>query len=593
MLEELKRRHVFRVALAYVVVSWLVMQVADVILNNIEAPDWVFKVILLMLGIGFVLTLVLSWAFEVRPENHKLKGEVDRNRPITPPKGRKLNRIITAAIVVAVGYFAFDALTAKTSPGNDEIESVSLSIAVLPFVNISPDPDQEYFSDGVSEEILNVLAKIPELQVAARSSAFQFKGQNRNIVEIGQLLNVGNVLEGSVRKVGNRVRITAQLIEIQDGFHIWSDTFDRELTDIFAIQDEIAEAIATAMRTTLNLQAPPSGNLTGTTSLEAYEFFLQGIQKWHLREAATLREAERLFLASAEVDPGFAKAHAGLALTYSIMASYLQEPEGPYRLRTRRAAERALEIDPRNVEALTALIGSTEDLQESIRLFDQTISINPSFATAYQWHGSNLVRANRLEDAIRMYRRAFELDPRGRIIGNNLAGTLLANGQTDEALAVLGSMESFAPDYNENLEMEFVIRLIRGELEQAKAVGKKLALALNKRISGIELYLSLLGPRAGRIEAADSLLSWPRGTRLDPDSPVLIYEHNLTLLLAHAGAYEQAIDVLPYVIQSTASMLGWIRSDVGIGQFNGRTDVRDLYEQAGLVPVTSADSGGR
>ncbi len=597
---ELQRRNVFRVAVATAVAGWLTIEIASVVLPTFGAPDWVLKALIALLLIVFPIALVFAWVYEITPEGVKRERNVDRGRSITSRTGKRLNLITIALVVFGVGFVMFERFAGTGDPDLAEpaVESPApsgivsdRSIAVLPFVNMSADAGNEYFSDGVSEEILNVLAKIPGLQVAARTSAFQFKGQNRDIIEIGHLLNVANVLEGSVRKVGNRVRVTAQLIKVEDGFHLWSDTFDRELTDIFAIQDEIAGAIAAAMRTTLNLETPSAGNLTGTTSLEAYELYLRGIQQWHLREATTLREAERLFLASTEIDPGFAKAHAGLALTYSVIASYVQEAEGPYFIKTRRAAERALEIDPESVEAMAALLGVSGDLEESTRLFEQAIAINPSFASAYQWYGAKLVNANELGEALRMYRRAVELDPRSRIIGNNLATTLLASGLTDEALDVLAGMEAFAPDYNENLEVEFMIRLVRGELDQARAVGERLSAVLGKRDSGLDVYISLFGPTAGRAEAADSVLSWPRASRPDPDSPVLMYEFNLIQLLAHAGTDDQAVEVMRYVVPNEGSLMGSIRANVALGEFNCRADVRALYEQAGLKNQESCGPG--
>ncbi|MCH7564976.1 MAG: hypothetical protein IH968_14260 [Gemmatimonadetes bacterium] len=599
---ELKRRNVFRVAAAAAVVAWLVTEVASVVLPTFGAPDWVLKALITLLMIGFPIALIFAWVYEITPEGVKLERDVDRSRSITSHTGtgRRLDVITIALVVLGVGFVMLERFVWTGDPqlaveSALESEAVSdRSIAVLAFVNMSDDPGNEYFSDGVSEEILNALAKIPELKVAARTSTFQFKGQNQDIAEIGKLLKVSNVLEGSVRKVGNRVRVTAQLIKVEDGFHLWSATFDRELTDIWAIQDEIAAAIAAAMRTTLNLGNASVGNLTGTTSLEAYELYLKGIQQWHLREAASLRESERLFLASVQIDPEFAKAHAGLAMTYAVMPSYLFEAEGPYLLKTRRAAERALEIDPESVEAMAALmwLSGTNDLEESTRLFERAIAINPSFATVYQWFASIVMSSNDLDEGLRLYRRAFELDPRSRIIGNNLAGGLLSAGMFDEALIILADMESFAPDYNENLEIEFMIRLIREEFDQARAVGERLARVLNKRASRLDVYIALFGPEAGRAAAADVLLSWQRDSRPDPDSPVLIYDFDLVPLLAHAGADEQAVEMMRYVIPKAVSALSWLRADVVLREFNCREDVRALLERAGMRAVKNQEPCG-
>jgi TolB-like protein len=252
LFEELKRRNVFKVGTAYVVLAWLLAQITDVFLEPFGAPDWVIKTILLVLVAGFPLALFFAWAFEMTPEGIKKEKDVDRNESITHETGQKLNLAIIFILVLALGYFAFDkfvldverdaelvratediAAAAEAKPGQK-------SIAVLPFVNMSEDTSNEYFSDGISEEILNSLARVKELKVAGRTSSFAFKGQNQDLRKIGDALGVEHILEGSVRKAGAKVRITAQLIQVDDGFHLWSDTYDRELNDVFAIQDEIA-----------------------------------------------------------------------------------------------------------------------------------------------------------------------------------------------------------------------------------------------------------------------------------------------------------------------------------------------------------------
>ncbi len=272
LFEELKRRNVFRVGIAYGVVAWLVLQVADIVLETLAAPDWTMKALLALLLIGFPVALLFAWAFEVTPEGIKRESEVDRSHSITHQTGRKLDRTIIAVLVIAVGYFAVDKFflrpEAATVSGPDVAVSEAnpavpaesephvtaagaapeKSIAVLPFVNLSSDPEQEFFSDGISEELLNVLAQYPDLRVAARTSSFQFKGQNKDVGEIAKLLKVKHILEGSVRKAGNQLRITAQLIEAENGYHLWSQTYDRTLEDVFAIQDVFSAVFGEALR---------------------------------------------------------------------------------------------------------------------------------------------------------------------------------------------------------------------------------------------------------------------------------------------------------------------------------------------------------
>ena len=223
LFSEMKRRNVIRVAIAYAIVAWLIAQVAELALDSFAAPDWVIKTILLLLIIGFPLALLFAWAFELTPDGLRREKDVDRSDSITRRTGRKLDYVIIAVLVLVLGYFAVERFAPGSSEDADMAQTkIDKSIAVLPFVNMSSDPEQEYFSDGIAEELLNLLSKIPDLQVSARTSSFQFKGENQDIIEIGRHLNAGLVLEGSVRKSGLNVRITAQLIDASNGFHLWS-----------------------------------------------------------------------------------------------------------------------------------------------------------------------------------------------------------------------------------------------------------------------------------------------------------------------------------------------------------------------------------
>jgi TolB-like protein len=265
LFNELKRRNVFKVAAAYVIVGWLVMQVGDTLGPALLLPGWINSALAFFLILGFPLAMFFAWAFEMTPEGIKKEKDVVRGDSITRVTSQKLNGMIIGLLVIALGYFAFDKFV--LDPGRDAAEIDAAvqtaqeaasagqaptvndnSIAVLPFVNMSDDAANEYFSDGISEEILNALAKVKGLKVAGRTSSFSFKGKDQDLRQIGETLGVQHILEGSVRKAGNQVRITAQLIKASDGFHLWSETFDRELTDIFAIQDEIAQTILEQMK---------------------------------------------------------------------------------------------------------------------------------------------------------------------------------------------------------------------------------------------------------------------------------------------------------------------------------------------------------
>jgi len=317
---ELKRRNVFRVAAAYAVVGWLVAQISDVTLDTFESPAWVAKTILLLLAIGFPVAIVFAWAFELTPEGMKREKDIDRSASITRETGRKLDRVIIAVLTIAVGFLLVDKFvlperpqpSAATSPGS----IVEKSVAVLPFIAMSDGPDDAYFADGLTEEILNSLAQVPELLVTARTSAFTFKGQDMPLPEIALKLGVAHVVEGSVRRAGDRLRVTAQLIRASDGFHLWSQTYERSTADSFGVQDEIAGKVATALGVVLDEQQVKSMRSVGLRNPEAFVLYQQalellgkahdqGVSDWRVM----FRNANAILEQVLALEPNFSRAH--------------------------------------------------------------------------------------------------------------------------------------------------------------------------------------------------------------------------------------------------------------------------------------------
>jgi TolB-like protein len=336
---ELKRRNVFRVGTAYLVSAWLLLQVADIVLENIGAPGWVMQVFMLLLAIGLPVALILAWAFELTPEGVKRESEVDRSESITPQTGQKLNRIIIAMLVLAVGLLLAERLTpssrqaANVASGQAELERLETdavtameaklpapvsvddrTVAVLPFLNLSSDPEQEYFADGLTEEILNSLAQLPELKVTARTSAFHFKGKDQPVEKIAATLGVAHIVEGSVRTSGGRVRITAQLIRAADGFHLWSDTYDDDLEDTFALQTDIAANIALALQVVMDEDKRRQMEIAGVRDPEAFVAFqkaqeLDAIAHGSANMIPELRASSLLYERAIELAPRMAVAY--------------------------------------------------------------------------------------------------------------------------------------------------------------------------------------------------------------------------------------------------------------------------------------------
>jgi len=465
------------------------------------------------------------------------------------------------------------------------------SVAVLPFVNMSADPQNEYFSDGVAEEILNVLTRVPELKVTARTSSFSFKGSDATIAQIAKALGVNHVLEGSVRKAGDRVRVTAQLIEAGKDFHLWSETYDRRLDDIFAIQDEIAQSIAAALKVHL-LPVAEQPNQTGTTNLEAYQLYLRGVNLWHLRTGESLEEALVLFRKATELAPDFARAHAYLALTWGVLADYSDRPLAQIRPATRAAAEAALALDPGSVEAATALITpllaeSPATLQALIERGRALIAREPGFATTHQWHGTNLLNAGFVEEAAATYRTGLELDPRSRIIHQNLAILLVTQGRFDESASLLEDLESMAPDYWDGALTQFLLYLVSSDRERAEAAGSRLVGILGRTRNAVPLYLDLLFVPERKEAAASEILAFPRGDWWNPDNPALIETYLLPFVFAVSEMHEKALETLREIQERDPDYypLALIRTSTLTGEFSCRPDVQAFFAASDLPPL--------
>ncbi|MDX1460750.1 MAG: hypothetical protein R3348_06800, partial [Xanthomonadales bacterium] len=358
-IEELKRRNVFKVGVAYVVAAWLLLQLTEVLTELLEIGPEVGKIVIVLLIIGFFPAVIFAWAFELTPEGIKRESEVDRSQSIAPQTGRKLNAAIIALLALVAAYFFWESRfkqvpgvqleQAATSPvvaeAPEEVftRETTKSIVVLPFLNMSNDPDQEFFSDGLSEEILNALVKVPDLRVISRTSAFAFKGKDVSIPDIAAQLDVSHVLEGSVRKAGNDVRITAQLIEVDTDSHLWSEAYNRSLENIFEIQEEISRAIADELQVTLGTTSDAT---RPTDNIEVYQAFLRGRHLYQARGSENVDRAIEILKEVVSTEPEYAEAWATLAAA-SIVRLVQAEENAPELLQQGRdAANRAIEIDP-------------------------------------------------------------------------------------------------------------------------------------------------------------------------------------------------------------------------------------------------------
>ena len=465
---ELKRRNVIKVAIAYAIVAWLLIEITATVFPILKLPDWSVTLVTALVLIGFPLALILAWAFEITPEGIKREKDVDRSQSITHITGRNIDYIIIAALVLALGFFAFDKFVLDPSRDADLVqatteaiaeqaaeagnaETVEKSIAVLAFTDLSPQGDQEYFSDGISEELLNVLAKIPGLRVAARTSSFQFKGENRDAIDIGEQLNVALVLEGSVRKAGLQIRITAQLIDASNGFHLWSETYDRKLENIFAVQDEISAAIVGALKEHLGLQVKATPRVIATANTEAHEAYLRGRHLVVQRTRATIEGAVREFEKAIALDPDYALGHAELAIAILLLNrnQYGDLTVTEAIARAAPHAELAMALDPTLAEAHAAtgyVLWDQEKLEEAVTHFEQAIQINPNYSIVYNWMG--LILGNNLgryAESFAAFEMTLRLDPLSIPTAGNYVMSLIDRNRLEEADRKLEKLASIAP----------------------------------------------------------------------------------------------------------------------------------------------------
>jgi TolB-like protein/Flp pilus assembly protein TadD len=452
LFNELKRRNVFKVAAAYVIVSWLILQVVSSITPMLDLPEVFGKMVLVLLLIGLPIALLFAWAFELTPEGIKKESEVDRDKSITSQTSSKINMIIIGALVLIIGGFAYDKFfgsttTASTVNSMPIAEVVKIdSIAVLAFEDFSAGGDQVHLGEGLADAVLHMLAQVGDLRVSARTSSFSFRGQNISVANIGKELDVAAILEGSVQRSGDTLRIIAQLIRVTDQTHIWSKTFDRPTGDIFAVQDEIASAVVAALRPA----KAPSQTISAQTNLEAYEHFLRGNDLWQLRSKEGIEQAIVEFQSAIAADPKYAPAHSGLAMAYLHSTYYGNRTTNEVQLLVEQSIERALAIDADNALAYAArgqLLGDLNQWDKAEAALRHAIKLNPSDANVLVWLGNALSQDTfRQEEVIQLGKQAYLLDPRNQYVLGSYAGNLATFGDYSGALAVYRKGIILAPE---------------------------------------------------------------------------------------------------------------------------------------------------
>ena len=529
-LAELKRRRVFRVAIVYAGVTFVIIQIIDGAFPAMHIPDWVGSLVVTLLLLGFPAAVGLAWAFDITE-----KGVVR-----TPAKEGSPTPLIAAR----------PAPQTPPAIGQDAPETAPApSIAVLPFMDLSPEKDQDYFCDGMAEELIDALTKIKDLRVSARTSAFSFKGQQQDIREIGQKLNVATVLEGSVRKSDTRLRISAQLINVADGYHLWSEKYDRDLKDVFAIQDEIAGNIVQALRVMLSPKEKRALGKVPTTDVEAYDVYLRGRKFFHQLSRKNIAFARQMFNRATQIDPDYALAYAGIADCHSWLYMYWESTDANLRA-AEEASRKALELDTDLAEAHVAhglAVSLSEQYDEAEREFETAIRLDPRLFEAYYFYARTCWPQGKPEKAAELFEKACEVNP------EDYQGPLfLANTYNG-----LGRKTKAETAYRRSLEI--IERHLELNPDDARA-----------HYLGANALIQLGEGKRG--------LKWARrALAIDPGDALILY--NVACIYALSEEIEEAIDYLEKSARAGANHKEWIEHDSDLDPLRSHPHFQALLAQ--------------
>ena len=506
---ELRRREVYPVIVAYAVVAWVLLQIGEVTFEPLGFPDWAMTALIVVAVAGFPVAVILAWVYDFTP------WRIRRDRVVRQERGR---------------------------------DDDQPSIAVLPFLDLSPEQDQEYFCEGVAEEILNALTRIGNLHVAARSSSFQFSSQAGDVRETGRKLGVKTILEGSVRKSGGKLRVTAQLVNVSDGYHVWSKVFDEDLEDVFAIQDEIATSIAETLMETISAQERDAIRAVPRTHIDAYDYYLRGRQFFKRFHKVDIEHARQMFWQALDIDPGFALAWAGYADCHSFLMMYV-DPNPVHAEQADHASKRALELAPKLAEAhasrgLACLVG--RKFEKAEQAFRRALELNPRLFEAYYYYARTRFHQGDLEGAAELFRKAAEVDPadyqsrclRVQIL-RGTGHTALAMEEAREAVKVLEKHLDWHPDDARGLHLGAGSLVALGQTERAK--------------------------------------SWlRRALQLDPDDPIVLY--NVACNFATLGEVDESLGYLEQAIEHGTVSSDWMRNDEDLASLRGDPRYTALLE---------------
>jgi TolB-like protein/Tfp pilus assembly protein PilF len=578
---ELKRRNVYKVAVTYTVVGWLLVQVTTQLFPIFEIPNWAARLIVLVIIIGFPIALMIAWAFELTPEGLKRTEDVN---PANPPRTNSRAWIYLAivAALLSVGLFMLGRYGFRI-PSSSPSEIPAKSIAVLPFDNLSEDKSNAYFAEGVQDEILTRLARVADLKVISRTSTQRFKTAPTDLRQIAKQLGVMHILEGSVQKANDQVRVNVQLINALTDAHLWAETYDRKLTDIFTVETEIAKTIADMLQAKLSGSEKTAMSKKPTANPEAYELYLQGRFFWNKRTAADLRKSIDYFNAAIAKDPEYALAYAALAQAWLILPAYGGGAPKECMAAAEAAIEQALRLDESSSEAHAArgMLRSTYqfDFPGARTEYERALQLNPNDATSHHWFATDVLAAlGESEREIAEMKRARELDPLSLVINTNLGEALRRAGRLDEAITQLRKTVEMDGNFPFAHHALGIALEGKGQLKEALAEYKHSASLtddpLPRALSGH--VLAALGQRDEASKILEQLQAASQQRYVDP--------FNLAIVYLGLGNREQALAALEKSYEDrNGNSLEYIRTDRMLDPLRGDPRFEALAEK--IVPA--------
>jgi len=576
---ELKRRNVYKVAVAYAVVGWLLVQITTQVFPIFEIPNWAMRLIVLAIIIGFPISLVIAWAFELTPEGLKRTEDVDLAAQ-TRTKPHAWIYVVIVGALLSVGLFFIGRYTAQNNTGAARTESPAKSIAVLPFDNATRNADTEYLSDGISEALINSLSELPQLKIIARSTAFRYKGKQIDPQSVGRDLKVQTVLMGVVRQLGDRLNVQVDLVDAVTGSQLWGQEYERKLVDVLAVKQALVREVTEKLRLKLTGEQQQRLTQRDTTDPEAYQFYLRGRYYWNKRTAENLTKAMEQFQQAADKDPNYALAYVGLSDSYVLLENYAGTPANETLPKAKAFAERALQLDNSLAEAHTSLGYVYNCLwrwEEAEQEFKRAIELNPNYPNAHHWYSLCLLDLGRIAEAKAEIKRAHELDPLSLIIGTTVTYAYLAEGDAKFAGAQSKKVVELDPNFSRGHEYLGLAYLKEARYSEAIAELQK-AVELSGRerwpLRDLGYGYAISGKRAEAEAIIKELVGkYEKGQAIGQD---------LAAVYAGLGEKDQAFVWLEKDFQTRSGLLGWTRWTPAFESLRSDPRYTDLLRRMGF-----------